>query len=128
LISAGRSKIYAQEIKRVLGGRPFVFLNACSSGKEKICERGEGYSGSDTEGLASSFILGGALAFIGATWPMPDISAGIIATKFYNHFLQGESVGESLRKARMHLKEQREEDINWMAFTLFGDPTMSLGK
>jgi hypothetical protein len=128
LISAGRSKIYAQEIKRILGGKPFVFLNACSSGKEKICEKGEGYTGSDTEGLASSFILGGAVAFIGASWPMPDISAGILASEFYKQVLMGDSIGEALRKARLHLKSTRPDDINWMAFMLYGDPTLKLAK
>ncbi|MFW9879891.1 MAG: CHAT domain-containing protein, partial [Candidatus Thorarchaeota archaeon] len=76
LLCANKKKIFAQEIKRLLGGKPFVFLNACGSGQEKMCEDGESYTGSDTEGLASSFILGGALAFVGASWPIPDISAG----------------------------------------------------
>lgn len=126
LISANHNKIFAQEIKRIVGGKPFVFLNACSSGKEKMCEDGESYTGSDTEGLASSFILGGALAFIGASWPLPDISAGILASEFYNQFLSGKTVGEALRLARIHLKNERPKDINWMAFTLYGDPTIKL--
>lgn len=128
LISYNHRKIYAAEIKRILGGKPFVFLNACSSGVEKMCEDGESYTGSDTEGLASSFILGGAMGFIGSSWPMPDLSAGILASEFYNHFITGSTVGESLRRARLHLKEQRPKDINWMAFILYGDPTISLSR
>jgi hypothetical protein len=128
LLCAGKNKIYATEIKRILGGKPFVFLNACGSGKEKICENGKNYSGSDTEGLASSFILGGSLAFIGSSWPIPDISAGILASEFYRSFIGGESVGEALRKGRVHLKSERENDINWMAFILYGDPTLKLAK
>lgn len=126
LIGAGNSKIFAQEIKRILGGKPFVFLNACGSGKEKICEDGSSYTGSDTEGLASSFILGGAMGLIGASWPTPDISAGILASEFYKHFLVGESLGEALRKARIQFKAKRDNDINWMAFILYGDPTLRL--
>ncbi|WP_455393071.1 CHAT domain-containing protein [[Eubacterium] cellulosolvens] len=128
LICTNHRKIYAQEIKRILGGKPFVFLNACGSGREKICEDGESYTGSDTEGLASSFILGGALSFIGSSWPLPDISAGILASEFYRIVLAGESVGVALHKARMHLKNERPEDINWMAFILYGDPTLKLTK
>jgi nucleoside diphosphate kinase len=128
LICANKRKIYAQEIKRILGGRPFVFLNACGSGQEKICEDGQSYTGSDTEGLASSFILGGSLAFIGSSWPLPDISAGILAAEFYTNFLKGETVGESLRKARVFLKDERKNDINWMAFILYGDPTIRLAR
>ena len=128
LICANKRKIFAQEIKRLLGGKPFVFLNACSSGREKICEGDESYSGSDTEGLASSFVLGGALAFIGSSWPLPDISAGILASEFYKLVLAGESVGSALHNARLHLKTTRPDDINWMAFTLFGDPTLKLTK
>ena len=78
--------------------------------------------------MASSFILGGAMGFIGASWPLPDISAGMLASEFYNQYLKGESVGESLRRARLHLKNERPDDINWMAFTLFGDPTMKLDR
>ncbi|UCH88343.1 MAG: CHAT domain-containing protein, partial [Thermoplasmata archaeon] len=128
LISANERKIYAQEIKRILGGKPFVFLNACESGMEKMCEDGESYTGSDTEGLASSFVLGGSLGFMGASWPMPDISAGILASEFYKHVLKGEPVGVALHNARLHLKNNRPNDINWMAFTLYGDPTIRLDK
>ena len=126
LIGANNSKIFAQEIKRILGGKPFVFLNACGSGKEKICEDGSSYTGSDTEGLASSFIMGGALGLIGASWPTPDISAGLLASEFYKHFLAGERIGEALRKARIQFKKARPNDINWMAFILYGDPTLKL--
>jgi CHAT domain-containing protein len=128
LICSNKRKIYAQEIKRIIGGKPFVFLNACGSGREKICEEGENYSGSDTEGLASSFILGGSLSVIGSSWPLPDISAGILASEFYNHVLSGDSVGSALHKARIHLKTERPDDINWMAFILYGDPTLKLLK
>jgi len=105
-----------------------VFLNACGSGREKICEEGESYTGSDTEGLASSFILGGSLAVIGSSWPLPDISAGILASEFYNHVLLGDTVGSALHNARIHLKTERPDDINWMAFILYGDPTLKLLK
>lgn len=128
LICANKRKIYAQEIKRIMGGKPFVFLNACGSGREKMCEEGESYSGSDTEGLASSFILGGSLAFIGSSWPLPDISAGILASEFYKNVLAGDPVGDALHKARLHLKNERPDDINWMAFILYGDPTIKLMK
>ena len=128
LICANKRKIYAQEIKRILGGKPFVFLNACGSGREKMCEEGESYTGSDTEGLASSFIIGGSLAFIGSSWPLPDISAGILASEFYKNVLTGDPVGSALHKARMHLKTVRPDDINWMAFILYGDPTIRLTK
>jgi len=128
LICANQRKIYAQEIKRVLNGKPFVFLNACGSGREKMCEEGESYTGSDTEGLASSFILGGCLSVIGSSWPLPDISAGILASEFYKRVLGGETVGSSLHNARLHLKGERPDDINWMAFILYGDPTLKLMK
>ena len=128
LIGANNSRIFAQEIKRILGGKPFVFLNACGSGKEKICEDGSSYTGSDTEGLASSFILGGSLGLIGASWSTPDISAGVLASEFYKFFLNGETIGEALRKARIQFKQIRANDINWLAFILYGDPTLKLAK
>ena len=66
------------------------------------------------------------MAFIGSSWPLPDISAGMLASEFYTNFLRGETVGESLRKARVYLKDERKNDINWMAFILYGDPTIRL--
>ena len=50
----------------------------------------------------------------------------MLASEFYKHFLAGETVGEALRKARLHLKTTRSKDINWMAFILYGDPTLKL--
>ena len=68
------------------------------------------------------------MGLIGASWPTPDISAGLLASEFYKHFLAGESLGEALRKARLQFKTKRDKDINWMAFILYGDPTFKLTK
>ena len=105
-----------------------VFLNACDSGKEKMCEDGKNFTGSDTEGLASAFILGGALAFIGSSWRTSDICAGILASEFYNQFLKGKTVGLALLNARKKLMKVRPFSLNWAAFMLYGDPTLKFYK
>ncbi len=126
LLLAGEGRLYAQEVKRALQGRPVVFLNACSSSKEVMNEAGTSYTGSDTEGLSSAFILGGALGLIGTAWPVYDTSAAVFASTFYRHLLGGATLGEAMRDARRHLRETRPTDINWASFILYADPTLQL--
>ena len=126
LILKDRKKIKAQEITRILAGRPLIFLNACSSGREMMHEGEISYTGSDTEGLASSFMLGGALSFIGALWPIYDTGSAEFASVFYERLLKGETIGESLRYARIHIKKSKPNDITWASFVQYGDPTLRL--
>lgn len=126
LLLADEYKLIAQKIQRLLRGRPLIFLNACESGRAAI-ERGEiSYTGAYTEGLASSFIMGGALGFIGALWPIYDIDAAEFATIFYQRLLAGEMIGEALRQARLKLREMVPDDITWASFILYGDPKLRI--
>ena len=51
----------------------------------------------------------------------PDAARRFVEA-FYGAFLtQGQGLGESMRRAKMEAKAGRDR-INWLAFTLFGDP------
>lgn len=122
---------FAQKIRRLLEGRPLVFINACESGRtanedEPQCV-GQ-YLGKPAEGLASAFLYGGALACIGSLWPIFDKSAEQFAVRFYNHILEGHVVGEAMRLARIATKEKFPNDITWASFVLYGDPTFRLAR
>ena len=119
---------YAQKIGRLLEGRPLVFLNACQSARaaNEPTPNGFTYLQKPAEGLASSFIYGGALGCIGSLWPIFDEPAAQFAVAFYNEVLKGTMIGEAMRRARNKIKEQHPDSLTWAAFVLYGDPTSGL--
>jgi len=121
---------FAQKIRRLLEGRPLVFLNACESGR--TANEGQAQSVSYmqqiAEGLAAAFIYGGALACIGPLWPVYDKPAADFAVGFYNKVLEGHMIGEATRLARLESKQQSPDQITWAAFALYGNPTFRLAR
>jgi hypothetical protein len=120
---------YAQKVRRLLEGRPLVFLNACESGRtanEENAQEIDKYLQRPAAGLASSFIYGGARGCIGALWPVYDRPAAEFAIHFYNRVLEGYMIGEAMRLARLHIKEAYPNQITWASFVLYGDPTIQL--
>lgn len=126
LVLAAERVLAADEIERVLRGRPVVFLNACTGGKAKSGEYAGGFMGSYTDGLAASLLLGGALACIGPLWDIEDRSAARLATEFYQRAMKNERLGESLRQARVAVRQAMPETDVWAAFTMYGDVNSSL--
>lgn len=126
LVLADQSVFIADTIKRMLRGRPLIFLNACESGREMMTDGEVTYTGSDNEGLALSFVLGGALGFIGTLWPIFDEGAAQFAAVFYEHLLGGEMIGEAMRQARLRVRQDRPNDVTWASFILYGDPTLRI--
>jgi hypothetical protein len=126
LLLADDSVFIADTIQRMLRGRPLVFLNACESGRELAATEEVNYTGSDNEGLALSFIMGGALGFIGTLWPIFDQGASSFAALFYEHLLNGEMLGEAMRQARLAVRSARPNDVTWASFILYGDPTLRM--
>ncbi|MBI5634698.1 MAG: CHAT domain-containing protein [Nitrospirae bacterium] len=118
--------MYAEQIERLLGYRPLVFMNACEASKEQSGEYVGGYLGSFTEGLATSFLLGGARGCIGPMWPVQDGAAKELASYFYAHVVGGKSVGEALRLARVQSCNRDPKNTIWASYILHGDPTVAL--
>ena len=118
----------AQKIRRLLEGRPLVFLNACQSAmtaNERAQAQQQGYSlAKPAEGLAAAFIYGGALGCIGSLWPIYDKPAADFAIEFYQHVLDGQMIGEAMRRTRCAIKQK--DPLTWAAFALYGDPTFRL--
>jgi CHAT domain-containing protein len=129
LLLHDKEVFFAQKIRRLLEGRPLVFLNACQSGRtanEKAPQEVEQYLQKPAEGLASSFIYGGALGCIGALWPIYDRPAAEFAVDFYGKVLEGYMIGEAMRRARISIRDRYANQITWAAFVLYGDPTFRL--
>jgi hypothetical protein len=126
LVLAGERLLTADEMERVLRGRPVVFLNACTGGKAHSGEFTGGFMGSYTDGLATSLLLGGALACIGPLWNIEDRSAARLAIEFYRRALEQQPLGESLRQARVAVRAAIPDTDVWAAFVLYGDVNSKL--
>lgn len=101
------------------GGLPLlVFANACESGRT----HGR-LSGERVHGLASGFLLSGVRHYIGSTLDLFDRSSAAFAEEFYARLMQGRSVGDSLRHARLQsIAHYGEETLTWASYVLHGDP------
>lgn len=120
---------FAQKIRRILEGRPLVFLNACEAGfvaNAKDVPQISRYLQEPAEGLASAFIYGGAVGCIGALWPIYDGPAAEFAISFYGYVLEGYTLGEAMRRARGDIRTKHPEQITWASFVLYGDPRFNL--
>lgn len=121
--------LLAQKIRRLLEGRPLVFLNACESGRtanELAPQKVQYLLQAPAAGLASAFIYGGALGCIGSLWSVYDRPAAEFAIEFYRRVLDGHMIGEAMRLARIESRKAYPRQITWASFVLYGDPTFRL--
>jgi len=113
------------DIRKMGGSNPLpwmVFSNACQSGQTeewRVDEEGE----EKIYGLANAFLLSGVQHYIGTFWKVLDEPSTNFAMEFYNHLIEGASIGESMRSARLALRERYGEgNILWASYLLYGDP------
>lgn len=103
-----------------------VFSNSCRS-----AQTSEWLVDKDFEnkifGLANAFLLAGVRHYIGTFWEITDDFSLNFAKEFYYQVLQGCSIGEAVRRARLKIiKDYGEKTIVWSSYILYGDPTFSL--
>lgn len=106
-----------------LKGSPFVFLNACYSGKSDRVEFRSWRWGVQSLGIASAFVNSGATGCIGSLWQISNNSASRFATSFYKAVFDGATVSNALRKARLSFAQ---EDPAWAAYIMYSDPLYRL--
>ncbi|MGA1843043.1 MAG: CHAT domain-containing protein [bacterium] len=118
-------KFTTLDIRKMGGSNPLpwmVFSNACQSGQTeewRVDEEGE----AKIYGLANAFLLSGVQHYIGTFWKVLDEPSTNFAMEFYNHLIEGASIGESMRSARLALRERYGEgNILWASYLLYGDP------
>jgi hypothetical protein len=115
-------EIQAFEIARFVAGRSplVVFLNACWSAEEL---RDPDLFSPMMRGLGRTFLYAGVTAFLGYLVPVPDNSATHFAVSFYEGLVQGQTIGESLRRARIRCRDPKmPSDLTWSSAVLYGDP------
>lgn len=116
-------ELTAVEIQQSLHGRPFIYLNACYSARTAgEVTPTDGLPGFIVRNLASAFLLGGAMGFMGTLWPVFDTTSRLFAERFYAYARAGKPVGETLRLVR----EQTFPDPLWASFIYYGDPRLKI--
>lgn len=94
-------------------------LNACQSGK--VTEDYQGFTG-----FAQSFLEFGVKSFISTFWTIQDQSASRFSSYLYASLLQGDAVGEALRKARMRCWIDNRDMLTGLSYILFGNPLIQV--
>lgn len=115
-------EIQAFEIARFIASRSpaVVFLNACWSAEE--LRDPDSYTPM-MRGLGRTFLFAGVAAFLGYLVPVPDDSATRFAATFYESLAQGQTIGESVRRARIACRNSdNKQDLTWSSVLLYGDP------
>jgi len=119
LCLAGGEKLGANEISKTSINAPLIFLNGCASAKHMLLENQVG-------NLASAFLATGAQAVIGTTRKVADSGARSFAENFYNSVLEGEALGETLRKSSQELYFKGDANFSWASFVMYGVPNIRL--
>lgn len=112
----------ASLIRRHLKGASIVFLNGCWTG----IARGLANAPGSVVGLTDAFLAAGAQVVVGSQFKAPDAGARAFAEKFYELLLEGECVGEAMRRARCHVQTAPGCGAAWACFISYGDPAAQL--
>ncbi len=94
-----------------------VVLSACETSVGRL----EGQEGIAT--LSRAFLLAGARSVISTLWSIDDTFSRFLMAQFYEGLANGQTVGESLRSAKLVLIKTfgpKAVPYNWAAFTLSG--------
>ena len=92
-----------------------VVLSCCHSARGHI--RTEGVIG-----IARAFLGAGARSVLAARWALDDTATEQFMNCFYRHLFRGESVSESLHKARKWMRNNGFDKVSkWAPFMIIGD-------
>ena len=106
--------IVGPEIETHLGAaRPAFIFNCCEVGRQ-------GWSLTRIGGWANRLIGAGAGLYIGPHWVVSDGPAKTFALSLYEHLLDGDTVAEAVRKARLVARQQG--DPTWLAYSVYAHP------
>jgi CHAT domain len=98
--------------------KPLVFLNACETGQG-------GYALTGMGGWAEAFVgRAKCSGFIGSIWKANDESACKFAVAFYCNLLDGKTVAEAAKLARLSIKQAG--DPTWLSYTVYANPLAHL--
>ncbi len=96
---------------------PVVYANACLAGRIKSVS-------ARFTGLATAFIRAGAAGYVSPLWSVDDRKAIDLALTYYELLLQGQPIGECLRRAKSENATTPSSSMTWASYVLYGDPTL----
>jgi CHAT domain-containing protein/tetratricopeptide (TPR) repeat protein len=91
--------LMANEVEQLNVGADLVVLSACDTAGGRFIQ------GSGFIGLASSFIAAGARSVLVSQWEVEDRSTGLLMKKFHEMVKAGNSTTESLRDAKLWMRQ-----------------------
>lgn len=106
------NELYSMELNAEI-----AVLSACETGLGKL-QRGEGMMS-----LSRAFMYAGVPSTVISLWKVPDQSASLLMTKFYQHLKAGERKDEALRLAKLEFIEDHPEMSHpffWAGFIVNG--------
>ncbi len=81
----------------------------------------------DMEALAASNLMAsGANAVLAMRWAVNAQRAREFTVLFYQEVAEGVSLGEAMRRARATMVQRHPDDLSWLSYILYGDPTTVL--
>jgi CHAT domain-containing protein len=119
--------LYAFELRHTLANAevtPWLLYGSACEGSRESAGGSHGYH-DGIYGMASAALGQGVAAYIGPLWRIVDADAKNVAAAFYEALLlRRASVGESLARARRHLRDAGS--AGWTGMVLYGDPTPTI--
>jgi len=114
-----RGFLTSREISALRLNAELIVLSACDTAQGKI-------TGDGIQGLSRSFIVAGASSVIVSLWSVPDAPTALLMSDFYRSLQQGVNKAEALRQAMLTTMRAHPQPLDWAAFTLVGNPDVSL--
>ena len=108
------------ELARLRLDADLVVLSACRTAGGVVVD-GEG-----VQGLTAPLLAAGARSIVATGWRVGDERIVSLIERFYAELARGRPVAEALRAAKLAAIEQKAPASLWAAFTVFGDPFVTV--
>ncbi|MBV9691653.1 MAG: AAA family ATPase [Ktedonobacteraceae bacterium] len=112
----------AEQAFQTLPKRPLVFLSYYEDERQRT-SMSQQESDVLMERLAESLIKAGSGAVVVARWPVHPQRSREFAAFFYQDVADGVTLGEAMRRTRTAMTQYHHNDMFWMSYVLYGDPT-----
>jgi hypothetical protein len=99
-----------------LRGTELVVLSACDTGNGSV-DVGEGVAS-----LRRAVEEAGARSVVASLWPVPSRATTTLMVDFYARLASGASKSEALREAKLALRRESPDPLQWAGFLLSGAP------
>ncbi|WP_448573962.1 CHAT domain-containing protein [Trichothermofontia sp.] len=107
-------ELYIQELQ----DRPLIIMNACDTGNSNPLSI-------DTFSFVDTFLRCGARGVVATECEVPDAFAADFAQEFYQRFLSGKPLGESVLESRLHFLK-RYNNPSGLLYSLYAYPSTQL--